>query len=208
MTENNQKFDNRPGQTLTHASGASQGVSNQRADFQTAEVHRYTKPTMSHGQAGSIEETHAAKAMSASTEQIAHRSDPPYYQSREGQSNTGSNGTSNPNAELPRQAEMQNPTTVDPSQIFNHYEYQRRQASAEAARKAAEEAAARKAEATKRAVIAEPVDAPAAEADSSASRKDQMELEMKQMIEKMRDYKAKDPTLFSQIWEQVKKVLS
>ncbi len=132
----------------------------------------------------------------------------PYYRSREGQSNMGSNETSNSNAEHPRQAEMQNPTTVDPSQIFNHYEYQRRQASAEAARKAAEEAAARKAEATKPAVVAASVDAPAAEADTSASRKDQMELEMKQMIEKMRDYKAKDPTLFSQIWEQVKKVLS
>ena len=40
---------------------------------------------------------------------------------------------------------------------------------------------------------------------SDSTTKDQMELEMKQMIEKMRDYKAKDPSLFSQIWEQVKK---
>ena len=29
---------------------------------------------------------------------------------------------------------------------------------------------------------------------------------MKQMIEKMRDYKAKDRSLFNEVWEQVKKV--
>jgi hypothetical protein len=33
-----------------------------------------------------------------------------------------------------------------------------------------------------------------------------MEAEMKLMLEKMREYKAKDPSLFSQIWDQVKKV--
>ena len=42
--------------------------------------------------------------------------------------------------------------------------------------------------------------------NTDSATKEQMELEMKQMIEKMRDYKAKDPTLFSQVWEQVKKV--
>jgi len=39
-----------------------------------------------------------------------------------------------------------------------------------------------------------------------SSEKEQMEAEMKLMLEKMREYKAKDPSLFSQIWDQVKKV--
>ena len=123
--------------------------------------------------------------------------------------------------------ESQHPTTVDPNQVFNHYEYQRRQIEAETARKAAEEG--------KAAVIARmPTSAqtagqssPSAPSDdvtqaakaimgasananpnpnADAATKEQIELEMKQMIEKMRDYKAKDPTLFSQVWEQVKKV--
>ena len=42
--------------------------------------------------------------------------------------------------------------------------------------------------------------------EQGSTNKDQIEMEMKQMIEKMRDYKAKDPSLFTQIWEQVKKV--
>lgn len=104
-------------------------------------------------------------------------------------------------------------TTVDPSQVFNHVEYSRRQAAAAAevaaTKKAMEEAeAARKAATHKNPlqVNGNPVvvSAPCTEPDSAT--KDQMELEMKQMIEKMRDYKAKDPSLFTQIWEQVKKV--
>ena len=104
-------------------------------------------------------------------------------------------------------------TTVDPSQVFNHVEYSRRQAAAAAevvaTRKAVEEAEAARISATQTksprvketSVVAS---APGMELDSA--KKDQMELEMKQMIEKMRDYKAKDPSLFTQIWEQVKKV--
>ena len=104
-------------------------------------------------------------------------------------------------------------TTVDPSQVFNHVEYSRRQVAAAAevaaAKKLADEAEAAsfaatqtkppQADGTSRAASA-----PGSEPDSA--KKDQMELEMKQMIEKMRDYKAKDPSLFTQIWEQVKKV--
>ena len=104
-------------------------------------------------------------------------------------------------------------TTVDPSQVFNHVEYSRRQAAAAAevaaTKKAVEEAEAARKAATQtktrqvkgNSVV---VSAPGTEPDSAT--KDQMELEMKQMIEKMRDYKAKDPSLFTQIWEQVKKV--
>ena len=104
-------------------------------------------------------------------------------------------------------------TTVDPSQVFNHVEYSRRQAAA-AAEVAATKKAAEEAEAARKAASqtktpqmngnAIGVSAPDTEPDSAT--KDQMEFEMKQMIEKMRDYKAKDPSLFTQIWEQVKKV--
>ena len=79
--------------------------------------------------------------------------------------------------EHPRQIDSQSPKTINPSQVFNHMEFERRQAEIEAAKKA--------------------------EAEANRS---QMELEMKQMIDKMRDYKAKDPALFSHIWDQVKKV--
>ena len=97
-------------------------------------------------------------------------------------------------------------TTVDPSQVFNHTEYSRRQAAAAAeaaaVKKAVEEVEASRSSITQPNVATSQVSG----IDSESSKKDQMELEMKQMIEKMRDYKAKDPSLFSEIWEQVKKV--
>lgn len=97
-------------------------------------------------------------------------------------------------------------TTVDPSQVFNHTEYSRRQAAAAAeaaaAKKAVEEVEASRSSTTQPNVATSQVN----RIDSESSKKDQMELEMKQMIEKMRDYKAKDPSLFTEIWEQVKKV--
>ncbi|KAL9126417.1 MAG: hypothetical protein Q9217_004528 [Psora testacea] len=114
-------------------------------------------------------------------------------------------------------------TTVDPNQVFNHFEYQRRQKKAEAARKAAEAskatATARTSASTQLAGQASPstssdvtqaakaiMGASAnAKARADSATKEQIELEMKQMIEKMRDYKAKDPGLFSQVWEEVKK---
>ena len=104
-------------------------------------------------------------------------------------------------------------TTVDPSQVFNHVEYSRRQAAAAAevaaAKKVVEATEAARFAATQKKLpqadeISKAASAPGSEPDSA--KKDQMELEMKQMIEKMRDYKAKDPSLFTQIWEQVKKV--
>lgn len=97
-------------------------------------------------------------------------------------------------------------TTVDPSQVFNHEEYSRRQAAAAAEvaviKKAAEEAEAARFAAT----LPKPPTTQTNGTELDSAKKDQMELEMKQMIEKMRDYKAKDPSLFTQIWEQVKKV--
>lgn len=99
------------------------------------------------------------------------------------------------------------PATVDPSQVFNHVEYHRRQAAAaaevEAAKKKAEDA---RLAASRPQPSAKAPDVPASnDTDADSAIKNRMELEMKQMIEKMRDYKSKDPSLFSQIWEQVKK---
>lgn len=109
------------------------------------------------------------------------------------------------------------PTTVDPSHVFNHQEYQRRQAAAAseaAAKKAAEEERARKAaeaEENRKATEAAAALKRVSESqngtvrETELSKEDQMAAEMRNMIEKMRDYKSKDPSLFSQIWEQVKK---
>ena len=102
-------------------------------------------------------------------------------------------------------------TTVDPSQVFNHIEYSRRQAAA-AAEAAAVKKTAREAEVARIAATQPKPASPqineksASDTEPNLATKDQIELEMKQMIEKMRDYKAKDPSLFTQIWEQVKKV--
>ncbi|KAL8935722.1 MAG: hypothetical protein Q9216_005292 [Gyalolechia sp. 2 TL-2023] len=115
-------------------------------------------------------------------------------------------------------SEEQIPTTVDPSHVFNHQEFQRRQAAAAAAevaaKKAAEEDRAKKAaEAEEIRKAAEAASAlkrvsesqNGATRESEPSKEEQMAAEMRQMIEKMRDYKSKDPSLFSSIWEQVKK---
>ena len=55
-------------------------------------------------------------------------------------------------------------------------------------------------------VVSGETDAQGANSGLEFSEKEQMEAEMKLMLEKMREYKAKDPSLFLQIWEQVKKV--
>ena len=90
----------------------------------------------------------------------------------------------------------ESPMTVNPNQVFNQVEYQRRQA---AAAKEKEEAAK----------AAKAIVAPARLSDGqqveSAGKEQQMAEEMRLMIEKMREYKAKDPSLFTSIWEQVKK---
>ena len=143
------------------------------------------------------------------------------------QSSIGASQVDSTDSRTSTPAGNQFPTTVDPSQVFNHREYSRRQA-------AAAEAEASKIKATEGGQAAAPVSNNATsyarsgssqetplrqqnetassnkgsgiDADPETAKKMQMELEMKQMIEKMRDYKSKDPSLFTQIWEQVKKV--
>ncbi|KAL8731184.1 MAG: hypothetical protein Q9166_003591 [cf. Caloplaca sp. 2 TL-2023] len=114
------------------------------------------------------------------------------------------------NNQASKSLEEQVPKTVDPSHVFNHYEYQRRQ-EAERARKAAEAEEKRKATeaatALKRVSESQLQQTPTSATSTSTSKEkeEQMAAEMRLMIEKMRDYKSKDPSLFSQIWEQVKK---
>ena len=139
------------------------------------------------------------------------------------------------------------PTTVDPSQVFDQAEFQRRKAAQEAeaaaARRAAQEAqaavvrrAAQEAEAERARLATENAEAEAkqqadadAEAKAEAARKrveakpakpakqaseapgqsqtrDQIQAEMKAMIERMREYKSQDPAAFTEIWEQFKKM--
>lgn len=117
----------------------------------------------------------------------------------------------------PVPTEEQAPRTVDPSHVFNHQEYQRRQAeaAAAAAKKAAETQRAREAaeveEENRKATEATAALKRVSDnhsngaASSETNREEQMAAEMRQMIEKMREYKSTDPSLFSSIWEQVKK---
>jgi len=101
---------------------------------------------------------------------------------------------------IPTSSTNQNPTTIDPNKVFNEYEYQKRQAAIAAEAKTNREKAEAEAKQVEQAAASK---APATQ--DEAAMKEQMETEMKLMLEKMRDYKSKDPGLFSQIWEQVKK---
>ncbi|KAI9810678.1 MAG: hypothetical protein M1827_006137 [Pycnora praestabilis] len=127
------------------------------------------------------------------------------------------------------------PTTVDPSQVYDpSHEYQRQLkiSEAETARKAGaqklfEASTQSQVEATILTNNARPQNRqqtvrPSNVAEQSKeqliadqasptvlcpanSGKGDMEVEMRQMVEKMRDYQAKNPSLFLQVWEQVKK---
>ncbi|KAL9611590.1 MAG: hypothetical protein Q9167_003779 [Letrouitia subvulpina] len=102
----------------------------------------------------------------------------------------------------------QTPTTVDPSQVFNHYEYQRRQAAAAAAVAAKQTKEAKQAtearQTAEAAAALKYVSNASVQKNNAAepSKEVEMAAEMRMMIEKMREYKSKDPSLFSQIWEQ------
>ncbi|MCJ1392267.1 hypothetical protein MMC18_005134 [Xylographa bjoerkii] len=114
----------------------------------------------------------------------------------------------------------QHPITVDPNQVFNVYEYQRRkaEAEAEAARKAAEQRSLQDQHATRSSdnvkqptggytSAAGATSGPhAKQSGTETGSKDQIEAEIKAMIEKMREYKAKDPAVFSEVWERFKQV--
>lgn len=134
------------------------------------------------------------RTSSASDRQTNHQTNNQEIQSRNDKNSTI--GSRDDERNDTGQANKQHPVTVDPNQIFNHQEYQRRQATTTAATtRRTDQVLERKTDATK-----------ASASVGDASTKEQMELEMKQMIDKMREYKAKDPNLFLHIWEQVKKV--
>ena len=126
------------------------------------------------------------------------------------------------------------PSTVDPSQVFNQYEYQRRKelAEAKAVKKATESAVQgdqgtafatekfTKSQDARNGVTSSKTAQETVRNDATrrasgstdkppvveSGSKEQIEAEIRAMIEKMREYKAKDPAVFSEVWEQFKKV--
>jgi hypothetical protein len=114
------------------------------------------------------------------------------------------------------------PTTVDPSQIFDQAEYQRRMTGeAENTRRAKEKENAQLEQmatslmsvnqASSSAVDSAPSQSQASNTQAQHTRtasasREQLQAEMRAMIDRMREFKSKDPTGFSEIWEQFKKV--
>ena len=124
----------------------------------------------------------------------------------------------NENVMMASPTNSDHPMTVDPNQVFNQYEYQRRQAAAEARAKAMKDAAKdgsqRKVVDSNSLASKQPQpqtslndDSPTSMANSS---KEKREAEIKatfgSLIGKMRDLKAEDPSMFSEIWEKFLKV--
>ena len=171
--------------------------------------HNHPSPSSVNNQTntGSVHQVHMSPQQNTSSYQQNSTRIPQPHQSHVPEVATSQQSPTNSNL-----AQQQYPATIDPNEVFNHFEYRRRQAEAaaeaQAAKKAAESAAL-----MQDGPIAPVVNGVVTQADPSASpardpdsyKKEQMEAEMKAMIEKMRDYKSKDPSLFTQIWEQVKK---
>lgn len=156
----------------------------------------------------------ADKRQSSATSSTSKPSVQQLYSSASGSGKHQESTVARIDREAPKSPEEQIPKTVDPSHVFNHYEYQRRQAvaaEAERAKKAAEAEELMKANeaaaALKRVSEGQPQQASYGAMTQTATKEkeEEMAAEMKLMIEKMRDYKSQDPSLFSQIWEQVKK---
>ncbi|MCJ1286381.1 hypothetical protein MMC26_005726 [Xylographa opegraphella] len=115
------------------------------------------------------------------------------------------------------------PITVDPNQVFNVYEFQRRkaEAEAEAAKKVTDQRSlqdrpatlssangkqAASASAPAFGAVGATVGANTKQSSAKPGSKEKIEAEIKAMIEKMREYKAKDPAVFSEVWERFKQV--
>ena len=112
------------------------------------------------------------------------------------------------------------PTTIDPSQIFDQAEFQRRKKAAEdaeAAKRATKNKAQSKTQQSKPQQPQQPAQATQPQtptldqsqsnhARTESQSREQIQAEMKTMIEKMREYKSKDPSGFTEMWEQFKKV--
>jgi hypothetical protein len=116
--------------------------------------------------------------------------------------------------------EEQQLMTVDPNQVFNEAEFQKRRAELETAsasaralaRSAAHQAllAAEASTPTHTANANKPQTQPAppqpSQSEIETLSKEAIEAEMRAMIEKMQRYKSINPAAFSEVWEQVKKV--
>jgi len=189
-------------------SNAQEPMQNGPSDYQASAASRsgnYTPNTTSRNTAPNPQRT--ANSPVGSQVDKAPKNypyNPPISSTNSSHSNTGTNQNIGPITQN-TPTTSHSLTTVNPSQVFNDVEYRRRQAEAEAARKKAEDAR-NEAQRKENAPINVPsVNQSEVNTGAESEKKKQMELEMKTMIEKMREYKSKDPGLFSEIWEGVKK---
>ncbi|KAL8872884.1 MAG: hypothetical protein Q9174_001567 [Haloplaca sp. 1 TL-2023] len=198
------------GQNISHQASQSPTIPTYRTPAANAGTYANANPVSRPEQSRYVQGPQPGQRTSASPAPV--QSNRNYYATPTGpQSSTTQDTSSSVRSQQTSEAlttvspEEQGPKTVDPSHVFNHYEYQRRQAAvaAEAAKKAAEAEEVKKA--AEAATALKRVSDHATLSPETQSREEQMAAEMRQMIEKMRDYKSKDPSLFSQIWEQVKK---
>ena len=90
------------------------------------------------------------------------------------------------------------PLTVDPSQIFDQSEYDRRKQTAEQD--------VIKAKQSSESPIVSPPAQIELHARSGSNPREDLAAEMRLMFEKMRELKSKDPTLFTEAWETLRKV--
>ena len=92
--------------------------------------------------------------------------------------------------------------TVNPNQVFNQQEYQKRKAAAEAEAQAAKKAAQTTSQL--------PLNTQSSKTDPKNKDKEKREGEIKSLLGSifgyMREMKAKDPEMFLQVWEEFKKV--
>ena len=191
-----QPSSSRTGGSHHHASSAStaggQQARNNASPAQPRPAH--APPASSHPQSRSsatqVTQSNQSRKLSNTQAQTAKQQD---ARAKASEPAAGNSGWSAP------------PVTVNPNQIFNHSEWERRQEEEKAERLARAASAATKTPGDDVTQAAKALVGQSASANSESTTKEQIELEMKQMIEKMRDYKAKDPSLFSQVWEEVKK---
>ena len=185
------------------------------------------QPQASHSQ----KQTHKITSPSASQRQVPSTSQHVGTQQNRGSGQTQRSAASQANSIsnlVSTTQEPQNPSTVatdsmpafiDPTQVFNPYhkehERRRREAAEAEVRRKEQEAAAIKAQEEQKRKEAEAAKAakqtPNKLPDGNATPKatspveDAMALEMKLMMEKMKEFRSRDPSLFQKLWEDMRK---
>ena len=196
--------------TQSHARKSS-GQSQASHAHQTS---RITSPSQVHKQAAPTVQTQSSQQNKGPT---------PAQRSAASQANSISNlvSTTQESQTSSAMATDSMPAFIDPTQVFNPYhkehERRRREATEAEIRRQEQEAAAAKAqeEHKRKEAEAEAVktvkQTPNKPPDSDAALKatspveDAMALEMKMMMEKMKEFRSRDPSLFQKLWEDTRK---